>query len=59
MNSDKPKLLEVDSRNRVSLGKLAEHGLYLAHMEPSGTIILTPVLLMVRDGIITTEVPVE
>lgn len=39
-------LLEVDGRRRISLGALAEHDRYLAHVEEDGTIILTPAVVL-------------
>jgi hypothetical protein len=35
-------LVQVDARNRVSLGNLAEHAQYLARSTPDGTIIFEP-----------------
>ena len=35
-------LLEVDSRKRLALGRLAHHDRYLVHEESDGTLILTP-----------------
>ena len=61
--TDKRKVLEVDSRRRVSLGKLGSHDMYLAHTEVDGTIILTPaVILPVVNGekvVPAMEVPGE
>lgn len=41
-------LVEVDSRGRVSLGRVtaSEHRRYLAHEEPDGTVVLTPAVVM-------------
>ena len=41
-------LVEVDQRRRVSLGKLghAEHTRYLGTMEPDGTIVLRPAVVV-------------
>lgn len=41
-------LVEVDSRGRVSLGRVAtsDHQRYLAHEEPDGTVVLTPAVVM-------------
>ena len=39
------KLVTVDSRQRVSLGKLADRVHYLATKEPDGRIVLTPALV--------------
>lgn len=43
---DKQILLEVDKRNRISLGELATKQHYLATLEPDGTIILTPAVVV-------------
>lgn len=43
---DKQILLEVDKRNRISLGELATKQRYLATLEPDGTIILTPAVVV-------------
>lgn len=40
------KLLEVDSRKRVTLGDLATHRYYLVRAEEDGTIILTPAVVV-------------
>ena len=41
-------VLEVDSRRRVTLGRLgrSEHSRYLATTEPDGTIVLRPAVVM-------------
>jgi hypothetical protein len=41
-------VLDVDSRGRVSLGRLAQpgHRRYLAHVEADGTIVLTPAVVV-------------
>lgn len=44
------KIVEVDSRRRITLGKLAIHDLYLVDVEPGGTIILTPAVVIPRAG---------
>lgn len=44
--TDEEVLLEVDKRRRVSLGDLATKQRYLAKLEPDGTIILTPAVVM-------------
>lgn len=49
------KVLEVDSRRRVSLGVLAQHELYLVEVMPDGVIVLTPAVVLpaavyVRSG---------
>ena len=40
--ADEPTLIELDARNRASLGKLARHRRYLAKLETDGTITLVP-----------------
>lgn len=40
--------LELDSRKRVSLGPLATSKLYLASVDDSGVIILTPAVVMTK-----------
>lgn len=37
------RLLELDSRKRLSLGDLAKHSLYSARVDDDGVITLTPV----------------
>jgi hypothetical protein len=39
------KLVTVDDRQRVSLGKLADREYYLASKEPDGRIVLTPAVV--------------
>jgi hypothetical protein len=39
-------LLEVDARQRVSLGRLATAQRYLAEVEDDGTIVLMPAVVM-------------
>jgi len=39
-------LLTLDSRKRVSLGKLARHDHYMITEEPGGVLILTPVVVV-------------
>jgi hypothetical protein len=39
-------LVQVDARNRVSLGNLAEHTQYLARATPDGTIIFEPAVVV-------------
>lgn len=54
-----PTLLEVDGRRRISLGVLAEHDRYLAHVETDGTIVLTPaVVLSVAEARLHASGPV-
>lgn len=38
-------LLSVDSRRRVSLGKLAEYDWYFVELKPDGTIVLNPAVV--------------
>ena len=42
----KPVVIEVDSRRRVSLGKLGHHDTYLATEQPDGTITLEPAVIL-------------
>jgi hypothetical protein len=39
-------LVEVDSRRRVSLGKLGHHDRYLATEQPDGTITFEPAVIL-------------
>jgi prophage tail gpP-like protein len=39
-------LVELDSRRRAALGRLARHDRYLVTEEPDGTLILTPAVVM-------------
>lgn len=48
--NDKRKVLEVDTRRRVTLGKLAEHNMYIVDVEPGGVITLTPAVVVPRPG---------
>lgn len=41
-------LIELDTRRRVSLGKIGHHDRYLAHEEPDGTLILEPAVVMTQ-----------
>lgn len=41
-----PKVLEVDSRKRVSLGTLAQHDLYMVNVLENGEIVLTPAVVI-------------
>lgn len=40
------KIIEVDSRNRISLGELCKHEQYLVRMEDDGTILLIPAVVI-------------
>jgi hypothetical protein len=44
--SEPMTLIELDSRSRASLKSLATHQRYLAEVEPDGTIVLTPAVVM-------------
>lgn len=47
MSGSKSVLVEVDARGRVSLGKLrAKSGPYLATVEPDGSLILEPAVVL-------------
>jgi len=48
MSAEEPVLVEVDQRRRVSLGRIghAGHTRYLATVEPDGSIILRPAVVM-------------
>lgn len=48
--ADKPKVLELDSRKRISLGSLARHNYYLANVTSTGTIVLTPAAVIPAIG---------
>lgn len=39
-------LLELDTRRRISLGRIAKHNHYLVAVEEDGTIVLTPAVVM-------------
>lgn len=39
-------LLELDTRRRLSLGRIAQHDFYFADVEADGTIVLTPAIVM-------------
>ena len=41
-----PTLIELDSRRRASLAKLAKHDRYLASEEADGTIVLVPAVVI-------------
>jgi hypothetical protein len=43
---EKQALVEVDSRRRVSLGKLGHHDRYLATEHPDGVITLEPAVIL-------------
>lgn len=40
------QIIELDTRRRASLGILATHDRYLVEVEPDGTIVLTPAVVM-------------
>jgi hypothetical protein len=42
-------LIELDSRRRAALGRLAHHDRYLAHEEPDGTLVLIPAVVMAKQ----------
>jgi hypothetical protein len=42
-------LIELDSRRRAALGRLARHDRYLVHEEPDGTLVLVPAVVMARQ----------
>lgn len=44
-----PKLIQVDSRKRVTLGTMAHHERYAAWVEADGTIIMTPVIVLTQE----------
>lgn len=44
------RVLEVDSRRRISLGSLAQHDRYLVTVEPDGRIVLTPAVVTAVTG---------
>lgn len=44
--TDEPMLVELDTRNRISLTKLARHRRYLATATPDGSILLVPVRIV-------------
>lgn len=39
-------LIQLDRRHRASLGRIARHYRYLAHVESDGTIVLTPAVVV-------------
>ncbi|WAC89377.1 hypothetical protein [Mycobacterium sp. Aquia_213] len=41
-----PVVIEVDSRRRISIGKLGRHDTYLATEQPDGTIVLEPAVVL-------------
>jgi hypothetical protein len=43
---DHPVVIEVDSRRRISIGKLGRHDTYLATEQPDGTIVLEPAVVL-------------
>ncbi|MEW6477666.1 MAG: hypothetical protein AB1679_35925 [Actinomycetota bacterium] len=44
--STQPTLVELDSRRRAALGRLARHSRYLAEVDDDGVITLTPVAVV-------------
>lgn len=44
--SENDPLLEVDARRRITLGALAQHRRYLATVQDSGQILLTPATIV-------------
>ncbi len=48
-STDWTTLIELDSRKRAALGRLAHHDRYLARVEPDGTLILTPATVMTKQ----------
>ena len=42
------KLVQVDTRKRVSLGNMAHHSHYLAREEPDGSIVLEPAVVLTQ-----------
>jgi hypothetical protein len=49
------QLVELDSRRRVSLGKLAAHDRYLVRVESDGTIVLTPAQVVPLSRVESTD----
>jgi hypothetical protein len=47
--STEQTLLELDSRKRLALGRLAHHDRYLVREESDGTLILTPAEVMPKQ----------
>ena len=43
---NKPVVIEVDERRRISLGKLGQHTRYLGTELPDGTLMLEPAVLL-------------
>lgn len=48
---DNTVLVELDSRRRLSLGKLAKHDRYFVVVEEDGTIVLTPVVVLAASQV--------
>lgn len=44
-------VLRLDDRQRLSLGRFADHDMYHIKVRPNGTIELTPVALMHKPSI--------
>ncbi|MEW6474130.1 MAG: hypothetical protein AB1679_17900 [Actinomycetota bacterium] len=44
--STEPTLVELDSRHRAALGRLARHARYLAEVDEDGIITLTPAVVV-------------
>ena len=41
-------LVTLDSRRRLSLGKIGRHSRYYVHEEPDGTLIFEPAVVVTR-----------
>ena len=46
--TDPIAVVELDDRRRVTLGRSATHDRYFMHVEPDGTIVLVPAVLMTQ-----------
>ncbi|MDQ1294008.1 MAG: hypothetical protein QG608_1891 [Actinomycetota bacterium] len=42
-------LLELDDRKRASLARIAQHSRYLVEIEPDGTLIMKPAVVMSEE----------
>lgn len=51
MSGDKAKVVRLDARRRVLLGKLAEHDQYMASVDKRGVITLTPLKLVPAEPV--------